>query len=119
MTWKENGTANEGCDKRGCAALGELGRSGNSVLDPAQLRRIEAVHRGYLFQHLYAVQCLLSAATIAAREIAVESDEDVEIQLDGIRIYVQVKHRKDALAWDDIEGAMSRFADLAADSTLA
>ncbi|AQS65420.1 MULTISPECIES: hypothetical protein [Rhizobium/Agrobacterium group] len=99
--------------------MGELGRSGNSVLDPAQLRRIEAVHRGYLFQHLYAVQCLLSAATIAAREIAVESDEDVEIQLDGIRIYVQVKHRKDALAWDDIEGAMSRFADLAADSTLA
>lgn len=92
--------------------MGELSRSGNSVLDPAQLLRIEAVHRGYLFQHLYAVQCLLSAATISAREIAVETDEDVEIQLDGVRIYVQVKHRKDALAWDDIEGAMLRFADL-------
>jgi hypothetical protein len=89
-----------------------LSQSGISVLDPAQLLRIEAVHRGYLFQHLYAVQCLLSAATFSAQAIAVEGDEDVEIQLDGLRIYVQVKHRKDPLSWDDIESAVSRFADL-------
>ncbi len=114
MTWKENGIADDCCDTKGFAELNKLSRSGNNVLDPVQLLRIEAVHRGYLFQHLYAVQCLLSAETIAAREIAVESDEDVEIQLDGVRLYVQVKHRKDALAWDDIEGAMSRFADLRA-----
>jgi len=29
------------------------------VLDQTQLRRIEAVHRGFLFQHLFAVACLL------------------------------------------------------------
>ncbi|TIO32281.1 hypothetical protein [Mesorhizobium sp.] len=81
--------------------------------------RIEAVHRGYIFQHLYAVQCLLSAATWTAQAVSVESDEDVEIQLDGTRIYVQVKHRKDALSWGDIEGAMTRFAGLRASHAAA
>ena len=84
-------------------------RAGASVLDPAQLVRIEAVHRGFLFQHLYAVQCLLSATTLKAQTVSVESDEDVEVQLDGTRVYVQVKHRKEALAWDDIESAMARL----------
>lgn len=85
-----------------------------NVLDPAQLIRIEAVHRGFLFQHLYAVQCLLSAATLSALSVGVESDEDIEVQLERERIYVQVKHRKGALAWDDIEEALTRFADLRA-----
>ncbi|MER8954373.1 SEC-C metal-binding domain-containing protein [Mesorhizobium sp. M0833] len=89
-------------------------RAEASVLDPAQLGRIEAVHRGFLFQHLYAAQCLLSAATLKAQTVSVESDEDVEVQLDGTRIYVQLKHRKVALAWDDIESAMARFAELRA-----
>ncbi|MDX8437103.1 SEC-C metal-binding domain-containing protein [Mesorhizobium abyssinicae] len=89
-------------------------RAGASVLDPAQLGRIESVHRGFLFQHLYAVQCLLSAAALAAKTVSVESDEDVEVQLDGTRIYVQLKHRKEALGWDDIESAMARFAELRA-----
>lgn len=89
-------------------------RGGPRVLDPAQLVRIESVHRGFLFQHLYAVQCLLSAPALTAQTVSVESDEDVEVQLDGTRIYVQLKHRKEALAWDDIESAMARFADLRA-----
>lgn len=82
------------------------------ILDPAQLVRIEAVHRGYLFQHLFAVECLLSAASLSATSISVETDEDVEVQLEGKRIYVQVKHRKGALAWDDIDGALERFAEI-------
>ncbi|WP_246696330.1 SEC-C metal-binding domain-containing protein [Mesorhizobium sp. SARCC-RB16n] len=94
--------------------LSQSTRVGPSVLDPAQLVRIEAVHRGFLFQHLYTVQCLLSAAALAAKTVSVESDEDVEVQLDGTRIYVQVKHRKEALAWNDIESAMARFAELRA-----
>ncbi|MFC3723062.1 SEC-C metal-binding domain-containing protein [Neoaquamicrobium sediminum] len=85
-----------------------------TVLDPAQLVRIEAVHRGFLYQHLYAVQCLLSAARMSALSVAVESDEDIEVQLKSKRIYVQVKHRKGSLAWDDIEEALSRFANLRA-----
>lgn len=83
-----------------------------NVLDPAQLIRIEAVHRGFLYQHLYTVQCLLSAASLSAQSIEVENDEDVELQFDGRRAYVQVKHRKGALAWGDIEEALNRFADL-------
>ncbi|MDX8535299.1 SEC-C metal-binding domain-containing protein [Mesorhizobium sp. VK25A] len=89
-------------------------RARPSVLDPAQLGRIESVHRGFLFQHLYAVQCLLSAATLKMQTVSVEGDEDVEVQLDGTHIYVQVKHRKEALAWDDIESALARFAELRA-----
>jgi hypothetical protein len=29
------------------------------ALDPRQLERIQAVHRGFLYQHLYAAACLL------------------------------------------------------------
>ncbi|WP_120632628.1 hypothetical protein [Ruegeria sp. EL01] len=82
------------------------------MLDPAQLIRIEAVHRGFLFQHLYTVQCLLSAASLSAQSIEVENDEDVEIQFEGRRVYVQVKHRKESLAWGDIKDTLTRFADL-------
>ncbi len=72
------------------------------------------MHRGFLFQHLYTVQCLLSAAALSVRSVGVESDEDVEVQFEGRRIYVQVKHRKEPLAWNDIEEAVARFAELRA-----
>lgn len=83
-----------------------------NILDPAQLVRIEAVHRGFLFQHLYTVQCLLSAASLSVQSVEVENDEDVEVQFKGQRIYVQVKHRKNPLAWSDIEEALARFGEL-------
>lgn len=83
-----------------------------SALDPKQLLRIETVHRGFLFQHLYAAQCLLCAGVLSASAVVVESDEDVEVLLDGRHLYVQVKYRKNTLAWNDIEGAMSRFEEL-------
>jgi hypothetical protein len=67
--------------------LTDTARRAASVLDPAQLVRIEAVHRGFLYQHLYAVQCLLSAAALSVLSVDVESDEDVEVQFDGRRIY--------------------------------
>ena len=46
------------------------------------------------------------------RSVEVESDEDIEVQFEGRRIYVQVKHRKKLLAWNDIEGAITRFGEL-------
>jgi hypothetical protein len=70
------------------------------------------VHRGFLFQHIYAVQCLLSAASLAAQRVEVENDEDIEVQFEGRRIYVQVKHRKGTLAWNDVEEALARFEEL-------
>lgn len=84
----------------------------NPVLDSAQLLRIEAVHRGYLFQHLYAAQCLLSAGTLSARAVIVESDEDVEVRFAEKHVYVQVKYRQDVLAWSDIATTISRFEEL-------
>ncbi len=83
-----------------------------STLDAQQLLRIEAVHRGYLFQHLYAAQCLLCVGALSANAVTVESDEDVEVLLDGKHLYVQVKYRKSKLAWSDIESAVSRFEEL-------
>jgi len=85
-----------------------------TVLDAAQLVRIEAVHRGFLFQHLFAAECLLSASSISAVSVSVETDEDVEVQFEGRRVYVQVKHRKDALAFDDVASALTRFAEIRA-----
>jgi hypothetical protein len=49
------------------------------VLDPDQLKRIESVHRGFLYQHLYAAGCLLLAAGADASSVVVEADEDIEI----------------------------------------
>lgn len=80
-----------------------------SVLDSRQLERIEAVHRGFLFQHLYAVACLFLASGAGATDIIVEHDEDVEIALPGRRLYVQVKTRREPLVYSDIEAAVLRF----------
>ena len=40
-------------------------KSTPDVLDSAQLVRIKAVHRGFLYQHLYAVGCLLPAQKVS------------------------------------------------------
>src|SRR4051794_4412143 len=82
------------------------------TLDAAQLRRIEAVHKGFLYQHLYAAACLLLVAGSDSSAVIVEADEDIEIVLPDRRLYVQVKTRSKALTEGDIEGAIKRFAQL-------
>jgi hypothetical protein len=57
-----------------------------TTLDPSQLTRIEAVHRGFLYQHLFAVGCLLFAAKAGASAIIVEADEDIEVVLPDGRV---------------------------------
>lgn len=85
------------------------------VLDSVQLRRIENVHRGFLYQHLYAVACLLKAQGAGVSSIVVEHDEDVEVVLGDRRIYVQVKTRSVTLTQGDIDGALDRFAAVRAE----
>ncbi len=79
------------------------------VLDSRQLAQIEAVHRGLLYQHLYAMACLFMAARSGVLELVVENDEDVEIALPESRIYVQVKTRSAPLIHSDIDSALKRF----------
>lgn len=78
-------------------------------IDSRQLARIEAVHRGFLYQHIYGVACLFQAATAGLTHVVVENDEDVELVLPGKRIYVQIKTRASHLIFSDIEGAITRF----------
>ena len=79
-------------------------------LDPRQVARIESVHRGFLYQHLYAAGCLLLASQRAIRSVVVELDEDVELQTDnGDRLYIQIKTRSSPLIASDIAGALERF----------
>lgn len=80
-----------------------------AVLDSAQLNRIEAVHRGFLYQHLYAVGCLLLAPKLAIDIVQVELDEDIELVAEGRHVYVQVKTRSNAIIPSDIDGALGRF----------
>ena len=82
------------------------------VLDERQLIRIEATHRGFLYQHLYAANCLLLAGRSGVSRVVTEGDEDVELSLGGRRIYVQVKTRKDTLSEDDVGDVLARFAEL-------
>ena len=79
------------------------------VLDEAQLRRIENVHGGFLYQHLYAVSILLSWADIGWQQIAVERDEDIEVCVGDSRLYIQVKKRASNLTFGDIADAIVRF----------
>lgn len=82
------------------------------VMDPAQLKRIEAVHRGFLYQHLYAVGCLLNLGTGDEGEIRVERDEDVEVVTDDEITCIQVKTRSRPLIRTDINSALERFENL-------
>jgi hypothetical protein len=85
-----------------------------TALDPRQTTRIEAVHRGFLYQHLYAVGCLLLAEKHDITAVSVERDEDIELQHEG-RTYVQVKTRIKPIIPSDIADALARFDMLRAD----
>ena len=87
------------------------------TLDPAQEVRIAAVHRGFLYQHLYAVGCLFKATAAGVTSVVVERDEDVEIVLPLHRIYVQVKSRSQPIIPSDIDSSLERFARLRAEHT--
>lgn len=78
-------------------------------LDSRQLARIEAVHRGFLYQHLYALACLFQAAAAGITHVVVENDEDVELVLPATRVYAQVKTRSSPLIFSDIDSALTRF----------
>jgi len=83
------------------------------VLEPRQLVRVEAVHRGFLYQHLYGAACLLRAGVHGISSVSVELDEDIELHLqDGERLYVQVKTRSTSLIFSDIASALERFGEL-------
>jgi len=89
--------------------------SGPVVLDAQQLVRIEALHRGFLYQHLYAAYCLLRAGAVGALRVVVERDEDIEVLFPDRRLYIQVKTRKHALSEADVKGALARFAEIRAE----
>lgn len=79
------------------------------VLDPAQLVRIQATHRGFLYQHLYAVGCLLLAERAGAVAVLIERDEDIEVRFKDGHTYIQVKTRSEPLMPSDIESSLQRF----------
>jgi hypothetical protein len=83
-----------------------------TVVDERQLIRIEAVHRGFLYQHIYGAICLLLAGPNGVERVVVERDEDVEIVLPRRRIYVQIKTRVGSLRFGDVEGALQRFEEI-------
>lgn len=79
------------------------------TLDEAQEKRIAAVHGGFLYQHLFAVACLLKAKATNVLSVVIERDEDVELVLADTRIYVQVKTRSAPLIPSDLGTALDRF----------
>jgi hypothetical protein len=83
-----------------------------SVLDLAQLARIQGTHRGFLYQHLYSAACLLSSPKTGVVGVRVERDEDLELVHSHEVIYAQIKTREALLAPSDIEGMLERFERL-------
>jgi hypothetical protein len=82
------------------------------VIDPAQLKRIESVHRGFLYQHLYAVGCMIKLASTEAGQVAVERDEDIEISDDNKIVFIQVKTRTTPLISSHITKSLQLFEQL-------
>jgi hypothetical protein len=81
-------------------------------LNARQIIRIEAVHQGFLYQHLYAVLLLLSQPELGWEYIRIERDEDIEVQIQGKRAYIQVKKRAADLSFSDISGSLTQFRDI-------
>lgn len=81
------------------------------VLDPRQLIRIEAVHRGFFYQHLYAVAILLNIAG-TVQSLAIERDEDLEVRGESATAYLQVKSRLGPLQPNDVADALVHFGGL-------
>jgi hypothetical protein len=79
------------------------------VLDLTQLARIQGMHRGVLYQHLYATACLLTAPNTGIARVRVERDEDVELVREAQVVYAQVKTRGSPLSPSDIDGMLDRL----------
>lgn len=82
------------------------------VIDADQLRRIESTHRGFFYQHLFAVGCLLVAQRSGVTRVIVERDEDLELDQAPNRIYLQIKTRSTQLQWSDISSTLDNFAHI-------
>jgi hypothetical protein len=82
------------------------------VLDEVQLKRIQAMHRGFLYQHLYAVGILLMGPQSDLKELVVEHDQDIELITEKVRRYIQVKSRAESLGNSDISDTLTLFSDL-------
>ncbi|MEX1152959.1 AAA family ATPase [Parvibaculum sp.] len=78
-------------------------------LEHGQLERIEGVHRGFFYQHLYAVAMLLSLGREPGAILAVEFDEDIELSLGDVHWYIQVKTRLGAIQPNHIKSTLERF----------
>ena len=84
-------------------------------LNPRQIIRIEAVHQGFLYQHMYAVLVLLSQQELGWEHVRIERDEDIEVRVPGKRLYIQVKKRAADLSLGDISGSLTQFRDIQAE----
>lgn len=79
-------------------------------IDATQVSRIEGVHRGFLYQHLFAVACLLTMDRWGGTTVVVEHDEDVQAKTANGWSYFQVKYRDgDALSPSALDGVKERF----------
>ena len=83
-------------------------------IDSARLRGIEAVHRGFLYQHLYTVACILRARTESTiLQVIAEGDEDTEVVLSEEHWYIQIKYRTTApVQLSEMSPALDRFVQL-------
>ena len=87
----------------------ELESQADIVVDSVQLRRIEATHRGFLYQHLYGVACVLMSGRSGWSRLMIEFNEDVELRYPDRHVYVQVKTRSRLVKPGDVASALQRF----------
>ncbi len=83
----------------------------------SQQRQIESIHGGFLYQHLFASACLLTADAQCIDVVVVEADEDIEVCRRNSRFYLQIKTRSERLVPSDVADYLVRFSRLRAEHT--
>ncbi|MBT1704986.1 hypothetical protein, partial [Chryseosolibacter indicus] len=81
----------------------------SSPIDPKQIQKVEEAHRGFLYQHVYGVACLITLKRNGAKTLVVNNDEDIDLIWPDKRLYLHIKTSSNLLQWDDIKGSVDKF----------
>lgn len=81
----------------------------NPPIDSTELARVEGMHGGNLYQHLYSVACMLLSQANEIEGIRIDFDEDIEIIRQNESYYIQVKTRNRNISPNDVDSSLQRF----------
>lgn len=81
-------------------------------IDPKQVQQIEAIHKGFLYHHLYGAACLITAQKNGAQTLIATNDEHIALAWPDKQVYIHIKTHSGQLQWDHIKETIDEFERL-------